>query len=266
LIINTLRSIPILVYHKIDPKNEIGINTISPKRFEKQIQFLGDNGYQTLTFPEITSSGNKAQKRLIITFDDGYESVYEHAYPILKQAGYKAVVFPVTAYIGDWNYWDANLGGIRFRHLSAEQIRELSAAGWEVGSHSVHHRPLPYLNSSHLEWEVYHSRGVLQNVLNKVITTFSYPFGMQNLRVRRAAEKAGYKFACKNISLNGRTDDAFSISRIPVYKFDTIESFKKKLAIYSHPAEGMKLSLLNWPARFTTLYQILFRKQLFLEK
>lgn len=210
--------------------------------------------------------GSKAQKPVVITFDDGYESVYKHAYPILKQVGYKAVIFPVTGYIGDWNHWDANLGGIRFRHLSTDQIRQLSAAGWEIGSHGTHHRPLPYLNDHNLNRELLYSQKILKDMLSKAITTFSYPFGMHNLRVRRAAEKAGYKFACKNISFNGRTDDAFSISRIPVYKFDTVGSLKKKLAINYHPLERTKLLLLNWPARFTTLYQILFRKQLFLEK
>jgi len=201
-----------------------------------------------------------------MTFDDGYESVYKHAYPVLKQAGYKAVVFPVTGYIGDWNRWDANLGGIRFRHLSVEQIKELSRAGWEIGSHSAHHRPLPYLNGYYLDHELLRSREVLQDMLNKEIMTFSYPFGLQNSRVQKAVKKAGYKFACKNISLNGMTDNLLSISRIPVHKFDTLKSLQKKLSIASYPMERLKLSLLNWPARFTTLYQILFRKQLSLEK
>lgn len=175
------------------------------------------------------------------------------------------MVFPVTGYIGDWNHWDANLGGIRFRHLSAEQLKELSAAGWEVGSHGVNHRPLPYLNSRYLDHELTRSRKILQNMLNTEINTFSYPFGMQNTRVQYAVKKAGYKFACKNISLNS-ADNSFSISRIPVHKFDTVASLQKKLAIASHPMERLKLSVLNWPARFTTLYQILFRKQLSLEK
>jgi peptidoglycan/xylan/chitin deacetylase (PgdA/CDA1 family) len=184
----------------------------------------------------------------------------------LNQASYKATVFPVTGYVGDWNRWDANLGGIRFRHLSTEQIKELSASGWEIGSHSVHHRPLPYLNGHNLDHELSRSRNVLQDMLNKEIMTFSYPFGLQNSRVQRAVKKAGYKFACKNISFNASIDDVLSISRIPVYKFDTVSSLQKKLSIASHPMERLKLSILNWPARFTTLYQILFRKQLSLEK
>lgn len=266
MIINKLSSIPILIYHKIDPKNELGINSISPQQFEKQIQFLIENGYRTLTFADISSANVNTQKSIIITFDDGYESVYQHAYPLFMQAAYKAIVFPVTGYIGDWNHWDANLGGIRFRHLSWEQIMELSAAGWEIGSHSVNHRPLPYLNSRYLHQELNRSREVLQEMLNKEIKTFSYPFGMENKRVQTAAENAGYKLACKNISLNGVNGNVFSVSRIPVHKLDTVASLQKKLSIAAHPMERMKLSVLNWPARFTALYQILFRKQLSLEK
>lgn len=176
------------------------------------------------------------------------------------------MVFVIAGYIGQWNSWDANLGGIKFRHLSRDQIKELVQAGWEIGSHSVHHQPLPHLNQKRLYEEVTDSLNILKKMTGDDISTFSYPFGMQNSRVQKAIKDAGFKFGCRNISWNTHFDNLLSIPRIPVYKFDTIKTLHKKLELAASPLEKLKLILLNWPARFTPLYQILFRKQIFLEK
>ena len=255
-----------MVYHKIDPRNEIGINSISPKRFREQVQFLVDNQYQTCTFEDIISSKKSHSKAIIITFDDGYESVFKYSYPILKEAGFKAVIFIITGYVGQLNNWDANLAGIQFRHLSIHQIELLVKDGWEIGSHSVNHRPLSYLNQKRLNDEIIHSFNELKKITKKDITSFSYPFGMQNSRVQKVVQQAGYKLACRNISGNNNCDNLLAIPRIPVYKFDTVRTLKRKLALIEYPLEKLKLLLLNWPGRFTPLYQILFRKHLFLEK
>lgn len=227
---------------------------------------MADSGYRTHTFEDILKGIALPQKSVIITFDDGYECVHQHAFPVLEGVGFKAVVFLVTGFINDWNHWDANLGGIRFRHLSTEHTKELAEAGWEIGSHGVNHRPLPYLNSMHLKHELQHSKNILQDMLKKDVTTFSYPFGMQNNRVQKEVERIGYRFGFKNISWNGKIDNLFSIPRIPIYKIDTIEALRKKLHISAHPLEIAKLYLLSWPARLTPLYQILFQKQISLEK
>lgn len=243
----------------------MGINSISPRQFKKHIQFLVDQGYETHTFANLQSN-TIPSKPVIITFDDGYECVYKHAYPILRQAGFKAVVFVVAGYINDWNRWDTNLGKIRFRHLSADQIRGLSQAGWEIGSHSVNHRPLPYLNNNLLHSELTRSSQILKHITDKDIVSISYPFGIQNPRVQATAKKVGYRYACQNISWNGKKRNVFAIPRLPVYQFDTAGSLQKKLSIPTNISEKIKLSLFNFPSRFTPIYQILFRRYLFLEK
>lgn len=172
----------------------------------------------------------------------------------------------VAGYINDWNRWDTNLGKIRFRHLSADQIRELSQSGWEIGSHSVNHRPLPYLNTNLLHSELTYSSQILSSIINQNIDALSYPFGIQSPRVQSAAMGAGYRYACQNISLNGKVQNAFTIPRLPVYQFETTRSLQKKLSISTNISERIKLSLFNFPSRFTPIYQILFRRYLFLEK
>lgn len=231
------------------------------------MQFLLDNRYQTCTFEGILLSKKKNHsKTVIITFDDGYESVFKYAYPILKEVGFKAIVFVITGYIDRLNNWDANLGGIRFRHLSTAQIKHLVTDGWEIGSHSVNHQPLPHLNQNRLYDEVTRSFDELKRITNHDITTFSYPFGMQNSRVQKVIKDAGYKLACRNISRNNDCDNLLSIPRIPVYKFDTVRTLRRKLYLSENLVEKIKLLILNWPGRFASLYQILFRKQLSLDK
>jgi peptidoglycan/xylan/chitin deacetylase (PgdA/CDA1 family) len=145
-------------------------------------------------------------------------------------------------------------------------LEELVQAGWEIGSHSVHHQPLPHLNQKRLLKEVTDSHKILKEMTGNDTSTFSYPFGMQNSRVQKAIKDAGFKFGCRNISWNPHFDNLLSIPRIPVYKFDTLKTLQKKLELAASLFEKLKLIVLNWPARFTPLYQILFRKHLFLEK
>lgn len=206
------------------------------------------------------------ENAVIITFDDGYESVYQNAYPVLKQAEYRAAVFVVSGFIGDWNLWDTNLGRIRYRHLSAEQIKELSREGWEVGSHGMRHRPLSYINNRDLHWELYRSREMLETIVEEPISSFAYPFGIHNVRVQRAVRDAGYKIACASIHWNGMNGNPYTIFRLPVYKCDHSRSLGRKLHLPTSPGEKARLLLLNFPARFAAIYQILFRHYLFLEK
>jgi peptidoglycan/xylan/chitin deacetylase (PgdA/CDA1 family) len=115
--------IPILNYHKIDQRFEWGLNTVKPVRFRQQMQLLKDGGFTPVNFHRV-ESGALPEKPIIITFDDGYESVYDSALPVLQELDFTAVVFIITDYMGEENTWDANIGGIRFQHLNAGQIRE----------------------------------------------------------------------------------------------------------------------------------------------
>jgi peptidoglycan/xylan/chitin deacetylase (PgdA/CDA1 family) len=96
------KKLPILAYHKVDTVRELGVNCISPKTFEKQIRFLAECGYQSIS-PElmvasVRGDGKLPEKPILITFDDGYENFYNYAYPIMKKYGYTATVFLLAGY------------------------------------------------------------------------------------------------------------------------------------------------------------------------
>ncbi len=256
---------PILTYHKIDSQKEIGINTLPPKKFQQQMRLLFEEGFQPITFYDLFTKPEMPEKPVIITFDDAYESVYQNAFPVMEMFNFRAVLFVITGFMGQWNTWDVNPGGIRFRHLSERQLKTLAEKDWEIGAHTITHRGLPYLNRQALWQELYFSRRRLENITRKPVISLAYPFGLCSNRVCRMAKKSGYQFGCKSIRGN-RKSDFRQLSRIPVYRFESLTAFKKKLTLRKLPLiEKLKLSALSWPANLTPVYQFLFRRQLFLE-
>jgi peptidoglycan/xylan/chitin deacetylase (PgdA/CDA1 family) len=255
-----LHDIPILTYHKISSRLEIGLNTLPPHQFRQQMIYLKDQGFQTITFRDIFHQ-NIPPLPLIITFDDGYASVYQQALPVLQEVGFRAVVFIITDYIGKANTWDANLFSIKFFHLDESQVTALAEAGMEIGSHGVTHRALPFLPFEQLESELRRSRERLTALVGKEIITFAYPFGIQNPVVQKAVQQAGYSFACVNMRGAGRKANQYCLPRIPVYRTDSMSSFRHKLSPgFGRQLEISKLRLISWPARLTPLYQKFFKK------
>ena len=136
----------ILSYHEIAEGNDalIPAYTVTPTMFVRQLDWLKNNGYHFVGLNEVLAdyAGRKAlpDKAVLITFDDGYQSMYEHAFPILKLFKAPAVV----ALVGSW--MDVSPGGKvnfdgrsipRSDLLSWEQIREMQKSGLvEVASHS----------------------------------------------------------------------------------------------------------------------------------
>jgi peptidoglycan/xylan/chitin deacetylase (PgdA/CDA1 family) len=118
-----------------------------------------------------------------ITFDDAYESVFTEAFPILEKAGLKATVFPVTGFFGETNRW-APLGQGPLRIMTSAQLKELSEAGWEIGSHTHSHRSLPALSDGELRSELLTSRSVLENLIGRAVRVMAYPYGHHDRRAR----------------------------------------------------------------------------------
>jgi peptidoglycan/xylan/chitin deacetylase (PgdA/CDA1 family) len=252
--------IPVLTYHNISNQWEWGLNSIPPIKFEKQMRYLADEGYQPITFIDFYS-GNISQKPIIITFDDGYESVYHNAFSILKRFNFTAVVFIITNFIGELNGWDANIGGIKFRHLNKNQIKVLSDNGIEIGSHGATHRSFPFLKKEIVKDELVTSQLYIQNITKKRILTLAYPFGNQNFAIQKLAKETGYKFGCINLWGSKTKKNNYCLKRLPVYRTDSMKAFQNKLTKnWRHQTEIIKLSAISWPARLTPLYQKLIKR------
>lgn len=249
------QQIPILTYHKISKNREWGINTVSPKKFTEHLHFLKTENYTPINFRDL-SKNELPSNPVIITFDDGYESVFEHAYPALSEFGFTAVVFVITGYIGKWNKWDANLGGIRFRHLNRQQIQELAMNNMEIGSHGISHRAFTRLSSEEAGRELLESKSTLEQITGQKIISMAYPFGIQNKDIQEQVKKTGYHFACVNLYGASDKSNPFTIRRFPVYNTDSSSAFILKLIRGSrNKIEMTKLKILSSPAFLTPVYQ-----------
>ena len=82
---------PVLCYHKVERRHELGVTRISPRRFARQIERLARAGWKTLSLSEVIACARgdriPAPNELAITFDDGYRGLREHAFPVLEAHG-----------------------------------------------------------------------------------------------------------------------------------------------------------------------------------
>lgn len=262
-----LQRIPILIYHKVEARKEVGINVVPPEKFRRHIALLRALGYQSVTFWDLLAAPALPAKPVILTFDDAYESIYHYAFPVLQEFGFSGVAFVIAGFIGRLNRWDVNLGGFRFRHMTEEQLREIEQAGWEIGSHGVSHCTLTFPGREQLRREICDSRRILQKISAKPLVSIAYPFAMHNHRVRETAKEAGFIFGCKSIRGGEERGDLLQIRRTPVYQFEGTAALAHKLEPQRIPLfHKIKLSVLSGPALLTPFYQALFKRQLFLEK
>ncbi len=184
-------NIPVLTYHKVSGQWEISFTMMYPGQFEKQMQYLAGKGYRGKTLKEyLRENGNRD---FVITFDDAYESVYQHAYPVMKELGFRGSVFVPTKYIGKMNTWDLTLGSDPVRHMDGEQLKELHRNGWEIASHGERHRVMTGMPHAAVKKEMSYSKTLLESLISDPIETFCFPFGAYNKRIVSAARDAGYK-------------------------------------------------------------------------
>jgi peptidoglycan/xylan/chitin deacetylase (PgdA/CDA1 family) len=118
-------------------------------------------------------------KPVIITFDDGSETVYTTAFPIMQKYNFTGAVYIVYNYVDIPNY------------MNLDQIRALYTSGWEIGSHSISHADLTE-RSDRQRQEIVESRRKLQALLGVPVLSFSYPFGAYDKESVHYAHYAGY--------------------------------------------------------------------------
>jgi len=181
---------------------------------------------------ELIKSENRESKIVAITFDDGYRNVYEYAFPILQEFQAPATVFIISSYIGKYNTWDVNLGWIYYQHLDETNIRELIAAGWEIGSHGKTHRALQGMTRTEIEGELAQSKQLLEKKFNQPVNIFAMPFGNVNAMIRELAINAGYQGICGFYPFRyyrHRFQPAV-IPRLAVYRTDSLRTISNKLS------------------------------------
>ncbi|MFO7173944.1 MAG: polysaccharide deacetylase family protein [Bacillota bacterium] len=208
---------PILMYHELGEvphRLYVGLS-----EWEAHLDFLAREGYTTITLAQLyrhmTSGEPLPEKPVVITFDDSYASFYEHAFPRLRERGFVATLFVITDLVN------------HPRHVTWEQLREMAAAGIEIGAHSATHPNLREVDAGRLEQEVAGSRRALEEQLGMPILFFSYPGGSYDEKVLAAVKAAGYLGAV-TVASGAATpeDDPFQWPRVTVYRGTTPEKLQ----------------------------------------
>jgi peptidoglycan/xylan/chitin deacetylase (PgdA/CDA1 family) len=202
-----MRSSVVLCYHGVSSSWPSSL-AITPDRFREQIEFLLGRGCRPVLFGDLVEhSGANGSGRhegaFAVTFDDGYRSVLEQAFPVLAELGVPATVFVPTDLVERpgpmcWDGIEQWLGTpheYELEGLDWGELRELGANGWEIGSHACTHPRLTELDSDSLQAELRESRRRLERELSAECTSRACPYGDQDERVRAAARAAGYRAA-----------------------------------------------------------------------
>ena len=251
-------NISILAYHKVDFQSEWGINTVSPRLFEKQVKFLADNNFSSISLIDYIKKRIIYDKPVIFTFDDSYNSIYKYAFPILNKYGFKATMFVISEFVGKSNLWDVNLGRKKSRHLNWNEIVQLMNSGWEIGSHTATHPDLTRLTQNELLHELSFSKEKLEQKLSIPINVISYPFNRFNIDTIQAVRVAGYKGGCC-LSANKSIPQKFykfTIPRKGVYSIDKFFWFKLKLNNkYVSSVDDLKQKIICTCAKGTVYYK-----------
>jgi len=133
----------------------------------------------------------------LLTFDDGFRGVWEHALPVLEKLGWPFTVFLVSDLIGGDDVWtrSSNPAGITFPLLDAKEIRDMQGRGCSFHSHTRSHASLTTLDNGELADQLAGSREALADLLGHEVRYIAYPYGHLDERVEAATRAAGYRAA-----------------------------------------------------------------------
>jgi peptidoglycan/xylan/chitin deacetylase (PgdA/CDA1 family) len=192
--------VPILCYHRFAERCSASFCTPADV-FEEQMKYLKENGYRVISLSEfqefITYRRSIPLKSLVITLDDGYRSIYEIAYPILKKYEFTATLFIYTNFIGNSK-----------SAMTWDELRQMKADGFEVGSHSLSHCDLTRKRAGEsdqaffdrVKEELVVSKQIIDEKLGQDTTYLAFPYGAYDPAVLALSQEVGYKlgFSVKN--------------------------------------------------------------------
>ena len=239
-------NIPILMYHHITVnENEINSSTVSVEKFKQDMMYLKQNGYTTLHFQDVLDAKQQGkllpEKSIIITFDDGYRSNYQYAYPILKELELKGTIFLIG-----WSMQrNTHKDGVTpiIPHLTWNEAREMYHSGVMDLQHHTYdlHNPIektfyygkgvaPYTDESIEDYEMRFLQDIvlwkikIEQKIGNHVFVFAYPYGEGYPLTEQILKENGFQFSLvTGQGINRLSQDNFSLSRINVTEEDSLE-------------------------------------------
>lgn len=212
--------LPIVMYHHVGPlppnpdiyRRDL---TVSPDLFERTLVRLAEQGVETVTMTDLFehfAGGTALPKRaVVLTFDDGYDDNYEHAFRLLKEHGMVGTFFVTTEFVERPGY------------LTWSQIAEMADAGMEIAAHSSNHPDLTRLGPNELRRQLVEPKAILEQHTGQPVRFMAYPSGKYNAAVMAATRAAGYEAAVTVVhGTRHLPGSAFELRRVRARGADTV--------------------------------------------
>lgn len=202
------QTLAVLGYHKIGPPSPSAWDTrfyVPEETFAGQLRLLRDAGWEPVDLAAVLAALAGTEllppQVALITFDDGYRSVYDRALPHMVELGFPGVVFVPAAYVGGSSDWTADFSEAPEPICGWEELRMLQETGISVQSHCFTHPWLSKLTPAEVDEELAQSKAVLESGLGRRVEAIAFPFGdggRDPAAMRAALERAGYRAAFGN--------------------------------------------------------------------
>lgn len=212
--------LPIVMYHHVGPlppnpdvfRKDL---TVSPEVFEQTLDRLDEQGVATVTMAELFdhfAGGPALPKRsAILTFDDGYDDVYEYAFHALQKRGMVGTFFVTTDFVERPGY------------LTWDQIVEMADAGMEIAAHSSNHADFTVIGPNELRRQLVQPKAILEEHIGRPVRFMAYPAGKYNAAVMAATRAAGYAAAATVLHGTRNTPAlAFELRRVRARGADSV--------------------------------------------
>lgn len=228
--------LPILMYHRVAPHGHERLREwrLTPGELEAQLHYLRTAGYSSAGFDEWRLAAERRQplpgRRVMLTFDDGYEDFAEHAHPLLRQYELDATVFVVSDHVGLTNEWDREYGE-KVPLMDWDTIRALDGRGVGFGGHTASHPMLTAVGLDEVVREASRCRAELVERLGHPVRPFAYPWGATDAAVSRMVGACGFEYG---VTTGGYAASAstpmLALPRIDVRGGGSFDDFVRALA------------------------------------
>ncbi|RGR58489.1 polysaccharide deacetylase family protein [Dorea formicigenerans] len=211
----------VIYYHEVVEKGQgYSYQKIEKDKFEAQMRYLYEQGYKSILFSDLDKA--LPEKSIIVSFDDGFRTVYEKAAPIMKKYGIHGNIYLPTKYIGTDSHF-----------MTWEMVKELSEDKFfEMQAHTHTHIDIRRLNEQSVKEQINESDKMFQKHLERFPQAFCMPFGTYDKKSIKLLKKesrynyllGSYYGRIKSKNISGRV-----LPRIGISNNDSLELFADKL-------------------------------------
>jgi peptidoglycan/xylan/chitin deacetylase (PgdA/CDA1 family) len=204
----------ILTWHSLDDSGSV-IST-QPSVFRRQLESLADSGIPVVPLNKVRST----PRSVALTFDDGFQNLAEHAFPLLDRFGWHATVFVVSQYCGRSNQWPSQppSGIPALPLLSWDQLKSLPPR-IAIGAHTATHPHLTALSAQDCDHELRACRDEIEHRIERPVEYLAYPYGDSSQTVRLAASRYFQLATGTSLRFLSRDSNPFDLPRIDMYYF-----------------------------------------------